>query len=287
MPDRKFKLVRLALGAFLGALTLEIVLTFAIGLRDAFTVGQVPAHLSALLVGGLVGWMFELFREMLREAASVQARFEALTVKITYQDKALDMLLACPRHNDALSQLIKASISDNFKNVPFVGVPAYLNFLRRAIVHSDGYEGIQRKPLRWFKDAGGGVYLSDLRRRNMSYKTRLFIIDEADLGQWNEDLSDKECVKYYWANTGDVSTYWMTAADFLKNFPTWTSVPRDLAMYDRQLLISYDEQAHMLSFDIVGRDSNIVRLFQSIEQLALQGIPALQKLVMPDDVLAK
>jgi hypothetical protein len=155
MPDGKFKLVRLALGAFLGALTLEIVLTFAIGLRDAFTVRQVPAHLSALLVGGVVGWMFELFREMLREAASVQARFEALTVKITYQEKALDMLLACPRHNDALSQLIKASISDNFKSVPFVGVPSYLNFLRRAIVHSDGYEGIQRKPLRWFKDTRG------------------------------------------------------------------------------------------------------------------------------------
>jgi hypothetical protein len=79
----------------------------------------------------------------------------------------------------------------------------------------------------------------------------------------------------------------MTAADFLANFPNWTSVPRDLAMYDRQLLIAYDEQAHMLSFDIVERDSNIVRLLQSIEQLALQGIPALRKLVIPDDVVAK
>lgn len=37
------------------------------------------------------------------------SEFEALAVKITYQDEALDMLLACPRHNDVLSQLIKAS----------------------------------------------------------------------------------------------------------------------------------------------------------------------------------
>jgi hypothetical protein len=289
MPDRKLRVVRLALISFAGALILEIVLTFAIGLRGAFTVRQIPAHLSALLVGGLAGWLFELLREMtdataetLRVASNMQANFEALTVRITYQDQALAMLLKCPRHNDAISRLIKASISDNFRNIPLVGVPEYLALLRRAVVHSDGYEGVQRKSLRWFKDTGGGAYLGDLKQRNMKYKTRLFIIDEADRGQWNLDLQNKEYLDFYWLHTGDVATYWMTSNDFLANFPNWTSVPRDLALYDRQLLISYDERAHMLSFDVIDNSSDVTLLFQSVEQMALQGIPALHVLRMPE-----
>jgi hypothetical protein len=293
MSDRELNVGRLALVAVLGALILETVLTFATGLRTAFTVRQVPAHLSALLVGALAGWLFELFREMtrtttetLRVAVKMQERFEALTAKITYQDEALNMLLTCPRHNDALSQLIRASIGDNFRNIPLVGAPSYLAFLRRAVVHSDGYEGIQRRSLRWYKDTGSGAYLSDLRRRNMKYKTRLFIIDEAEFDQWTCDLDEDEYLKYYWINTGDVATYWMTSGDFLANFPGWTAPPKDLALYDRQLLISYDEQARMLSFDVLDKDSDIARLFQLIEQLAMQGIPALHRLETRRDLIS-
>lgn len=290
MRESEFKVARLALVSFVGALILEIVLTFAVGLREAFTVRQIPAHLAALLVGGLAGWLFELFREMtattaetLRVATNMQTSFKALTAKITYQDEALDMLIACPRHNDALTRLIKASVSDNFRRIPLVGVPSYLEFLRRAIVHSDGYEGVQRKSFSWFKDTGGGSYLTDLGRRNMRYKTRLFIIDENSRRQWEADLDDEECMQYYWTHTGNVTTYWMTSDDFLANFPGWDAAPKDLALYDRQLLISYDEPTQLLSFDILDKESKINQLFQSIEQLAHNTIPALRRL-MPDDL---
>jgi hypothetical protein len=286
MFDQEFNLVRLALVAFAGALILEVILTFATGVRESFTVGEIPAHLAALLVGALVGLLFELFRmiisttgKTLNVAMEMQVSFETLTTKITYQDEALAILLKSPRHNDTLSRLVKASISDNFRNIPLVGVPAYLEFLRCAVAHSDGWEGVQRKPLSWFKASGGGSYLNELRLRSMSYKTRLIIIDKADLPQWEADLQNKDCLEYYWIHTGKVATYWMTAEDFLQSFPKWETVPRDLALYDRQLIISYDEHTQILSFDVLDGTSRIVQLFQSIEQ---QGLPALHELAMPE-----
>ena len=285
MPDREFKIARLALVAFIGALILEIALTFALGLREAFTVRQIPAHLAAVLVGALAGWIFELIREItattaetLQVAQQMQTSFEAFTARITYQDKALDMLMACPRHNDALSRLIKASISDNYKKIPLVGAPEYLDFLRRAVVHSDGYEGIQRKPLSWFMKSSGGEYLSDLSKRNMRYKTRLIIIDEKDKEQWLIDLKDEKCLNYFWKQTETVTTYWIYAEDFLEQLPWLRSVPEDLALYDSQLLISYDESTQVLSFDVVSPDAEIIRIFQSIDQLVRHNIPVLQLL---------
>jgi hypothetical protein len=45
-----------------------------------------------------------------------------------------------------LSELIKASINDNFGSIPDVGVAAYLRVLSLAINHAERYEGIQRNP---------------------------------------------------------------------------------------------------------------------------------------------
>jgi hypothetical protein len=289
MFDNEFNLPRLALVAFTGAFILEVILTFTSGLRQAFTIGEIPAHLAALLVGALVGLLFELFRMIisttgrtLKVATEMKASFETLTMKINYQDQALAMLLKSPRHNDVLTRLVKASISDNFRNIPLVGVPSYLEFLRSAIAHSDGWEGVQRKPLSWFREAGGGSYLKELKRRSMSYKTRLIIIDKADYPRWEADLQDKDCLEDYWKNTGQVATYWITAEDFLASFPNWDVVPRDQALYDRELIISYDEQTRMLSFDVLDNTDRIVQLFQSIERLSAQGLPFLHELVMPE-----
>jgi len=284
MSNHSFNVGRLALVGFFGALILEIVLTFAVGLREAFTVRQVPAHLVALLVGGLGGWLFELFREMttatdetMEDAKKMQASVEALTAKITYQDQALAMLTMFPQQNEVLTHLIKASMSDNFKNIPYVGVPSYLDFLKKAIEHSSGYQGVQRKPLSWYKDTGAGAYLSDLRKREMRYKTRLLIIDEEDKGQMELDLKDEETLKYYWNHTGPVTTYWMTTSDFSRNFPNM-SIPRDQAVYDRRLLISYDEPTRVLSFDLLPDGSDICKLFDSIDQLAEHRVAGLHEL---------
>lgn len=288
MREHQLNALRLAIVSFFGALTLEIVLTFAIGLREAFTVRQIPVHLIALLVGSLGGWLFELFREMtsatadtMRIAANMQTSVRALTTRITYQDEALQMLISCPRHNEALSSLIKASMSENFRNIPLVGTSSYLEFLRKAIEHSDGYEGIQRRPLSWFRETGAGSYLGDLRSRSMKYKKRIFIIDKSDEEQMQLDLADEGVLNYYWRNTGAVMTYWMTSSDFVANFPAAT-IPRDLAMYDRQLVIAYDENIKMLSFDILDNDSSLGRLFDAVDQLASHSVAFLHELPIPE-----
>jgi hypothetical protein len=51
-----------------------------------------------------------------------------------------------------LSELIKASINDNFGSIPDVGVAAYLRVLSLAINHAERYEGIQRNPFPWYRD---------------------------------------------------------------------------------------------------------------------------------------
>jgi hypothetical protein len=267
VPNHKFKVAHLALVAFVGALILEIVIMFAVGLHETFTVRQIPVHLAALLVGALAGWLFELLREMTATTVATLREAQALTTKITYQNEALDMLITCPTHYTALSQLIKASMSDKFRYIPLIGPPKYLEFLRSAITRASQYEGIQRKPISWFQKDGGAKYLSDLRKQKMRRKVRLFIIDESDRQQWENDLKDPDCLKYYWENTGAaVDTYWMYTNDFLTNFPAWgRTPPKDLALYDRHLLISYDESAQLLFFDVLDDNDKVADIFRSIE----------------------
>ena len=174
MPDREFKVARLALVAFIGALILEIALTFALGLREAFTVRQIPAHLAAVLVGALAGWIFELIREItattaetLQVAQQMQTSFEAFTARITYQDKALDMLMACPRHNDALSRLIKASISDNYKKIPLVRAPVDVSISSGVHLFIQMAMRLNGRPLSWFMKSGN-QYVSVILKQNGS-----------------------------------------------------------------------------------------------------------------------
>jgi hypothetical protein len=288
MGEQQLNWLMLALLAFIGALILEVTLTFATGLKEAFTTHQIPTHLAALLVGSLAGFLFELLRQMteatnrtMRKASDLQASIQALTAKITYQDEALGMLRSCPRHNEALTSLIKASMVDNFKVIPFVGVSSYLEFLKKAIDHSDGYEGIQRKPLSWYKETGAGSYLSDLKRRDMRYKKRLLIIDESDELQMEADLADESILEYYWSHTGAVATYWIKATDFKAKLPR-IKIPEDAALYDRQLLIKFNEKTQVLAFDVIDEEHSVRRLFDAVDGLKSYDLEFLHELAMPD-----
>jgi hypothetical protein len=249
---------RLAGSAIVGTLTLEAILLFSAGATNAFTARQVPSHVLAVIVGTLGGWIFELFRQLLtatsnslNELGRLNASLGALTERIDYQETALGMLTSCPRHNDALSKLIRSSMSDNFRNIPYVGPAAYLGYLRSAIEHSDGYEGIQRNTLRWYKEERGATaYLMELKSKRMKFKTRLFVIDDDQAEQMESDLADEELLAYYWEHTGDVASYWITVSDYRRNYPSLI-IPRDFALYDKTLLITYDEGKQILGFDVL------------------------------------
>jgi hypothetical protein len=273
LVDPRSKIWRLVGVCLMGAVTLETILLFSSGLSDTFTTRQIPSHLAAISVGAVGGWIFELFRELhdatrasIAEFGSLSNSVEALTSKISYQDRALSMLMTCPRHNEVLTSLLKASMSDHLKNIPFVGVGDYLSFLRTAIEHSNGYQGIQRRPLRWFRETDAEFYLEHLRERRMQYKTRLILLDDEDAAAMREDLANQETLDYYWQATGDVQTYWTTVSEFRTNYPGF-QVPEDLGLYDHVLLIAYDENRQILTFDICNEHSPEVRIFEIYEQL--------------------
>jgi hypothetical protein len=265
---------RLARGAIVGTLTLELILLFSAGTTNAFTARQLPSHVLAVIVGTLGGWIFELFRQLLSatsdsltELGRLNASLGALTERIDYQETALGMLTSCPRHNEALTKLIRSSMSDNFRNIPYVGPADYLGYLQSAIEHSDGYEGIQRNTLRWYKQRGGTAYLMELKSKRMRFKTRLFVIDDADVDQMEHDLADQELLQYYWEHTGDVASYWITVSDYRRNYPA-LAVPRDFALYDHTLLISYDEGKQILSFDVLDSGSSAEsQIFRTLGEL--------------------
>lgn len=100
----------------------------------------------------------------------------------------------------------------------------------------------------------------------MSYKTRLFVLDEAAQREMLEDLRDSELLAYYWENTGDVASDWVSDSAFRKHFPQ-VPIPQDCALYDRSPLIVYDEERQILGFDVVDENSSPVRIFSDLQQL--------------------
>jgi hypothetical protein len=275
MATHKISSWRVAGVALLGAIALEAVLVFSIGITQALTIRQIPSHITAVVVGAIGGWLFDLFKELhastkssLDELGMLTAGVDALTRKIRYQEQALDMLLECPRHNVALTSLIKASMSDNFRHIPYVGPSDYLRFLDGAVEHSDGYQGVQRRSLRWYRERGAASYLDGLRERKMRYKTRLIILDSDEMGAMSHDLNDTDLLAYYWRHTGSVDTYWISSADFLKNLPGCI-LPHDFALYDRTLLVSYDEERQILTFNTINGTAPERKIFEALRHHVL------------------
>jgi hypothetical protein len=284
---RDLRIWRLAGVALIGALALETVLILSDGLEDAFTVQRIPSHLVALVVGTLIGWMYELLRELnratelsLQQFASMRTSIESLTSRIKYQDEALSMLTSCPRHNEVLTALIEASMRDNFRSIPYVGEADYLRFLTKAIDHSDGYEGVHRVPLSWFLKYPS--YLDALRQRNMSYKTRIFIIDDDDVIQMERELADPQLLNYYWEHTGSVASFWISTTAFKRHCPG-IRIPTDFGLYDRELLIAYDGDRQLLHFNTLAKNNPVKRIFSIQRELQGRNIQAFKEIPRTTD----
>jgi hypothetical protein len=277
IPGTSHGVLKLAGVAALGALLTDVVVVLTEGLDKSFTVAAIPHHVGAIAVGGLLGWMYELLRELSKATTSSVREISSLTSKISYQDEALSMLLSCPRHNDVLTSLIAASMRDNFRNVPYVGVGEYLRFLSTAVEHSGGFQGIQRKTLRWFRDTSAAGYLEVLRDRKMARKTRIFVIEPDEIASMEEDLADQEVLDYYWEHGGDVDSYWISTEQFRKHCPR-LRIPDDFGLYDGALLIAYDADHQVLTFNLVEDGSVERRIFESQRQLEERGVPAFKRI---------
>ncbi len=158
------RLVKSALVGALIGIVFDLAVAFLTRSGSPFSLGQVPSYVAFGIVGFAGGWLFELFKaqtevtdESLRSLTDVQDKVEQLTRRLSYADEALSLLSGAPRHNQALTAMIKASLSDSFRSIPYVGVPAYLKMLGLAISHADGYEGTHRTTFRGSSSARRGT----------------------------------------------------------------------------------------------------------------------------------
>lgn len=269
---------------------IEVVVTLLTGSQDPFSVEQLRPTLAAFFVGAVVGWLIDLCRHLQDSAgdtvetaaelrrstdAAMQTlltQVDSLTRRITYQDQALDLLLSSRRHHDALSKLVQTSITDNFRYIPRVGLPDYLDFLRLAVEHADGFEGVHLRALRWYRENGIKEYHVDLRRKQMHYKRRWIILPDDQADAMEADVHDPAVLDYYWSNMGDVETYWMRKADFTRNLPKYEEPRRDMALYDREMYFSYEEDRQLLYFDVLTPASPQFQMFDQLHQIQQRGV---------------
>ena len=287
-PDRLSyaRLVKAALvGALLG-LVFDVAVTQLTG-GSTFAVARLPSIVAFLVVGFAGGWLFEVFKAQtevtdgaVRAVAELQHDVDRLTRRLGFADQALGMLMDAPRHHTALTELITASMTEKFRSIPDVGVAAYLRVLELAIDHAARYEGVHTSGFRWYRDTDAGHYLDGLRDKPMGVKTRLLLVDDADLPAMEADLADTDVMTYYWRHTGDVDTCWMSTGDFRTAFPG-RDLPRDCAFYDRQLYVAYDEPKLVLRFDVLDPGNEMARLFDDLRELSVRHAPTLHQVVRP------
>jgi hypothetical protein len=279
---------RLLFVAFAGALLIEVVQILSEGAENTFSVERIPHHLAALAVGALLGWMFELLRELSGTTITSLEDIRGLTSKITYQDEALEMVMGSKLHKDLLTDLVEKSMHQNFRNVPYVNEAEYLTFLTRAVEHSNRFQGIQRRALSWFQENSAKRYSCTLRDRRMQGKTRLFVLDDSEAAQMRRDVEDAGVLSAYWEMSGDIESYWLTFDEYKRNFPN-VRVPDDFALFDDTLLIAYDPDHQVLTFDLLNDTAHERLIFERLAGLSEQGVPALHKIprnAVPEHALA-
>lgn len=250
------------ISAVMGALLLEAI-TFA--LNPSISEENVPKFVSSLIVGAIVGWMYELLSDTRRRSGDLLHQAASVTTRLRYHDEALELLSTCPRHGAAVHALVSASVSENLRCIPYVEVGRYRAFLDLAVDHADRFEGIQRKPVSWFRTTGAEEYLGHLRATRMRSKVRIFVIDDADLAEMQSDLADASVMDFYWSSTGDVETFWISTGELQDHFPRMV-VPRDSVLFDRQLLIAYVHQYKVLEFDVLADGDGHRTIFDELEE---------------------
>jgi hypothetical protein len=246
------------LPALIGAILFEII-NYVLE-PDTYFASPSKAVFSFVL-GAAVGWMYEVIRQQSELVAESMSQLNIVSKAFEYQLEALTMFLKDRRHGEVLTALLSASIRGH--HIAYVNETQYLSYLSQAIEHSTKFQGVQRNPVRWFRDQAN--YLNVLREQPMKSKIRLFIIDDALAEQMEQDLNDAEVMNFYWLNTGiEVKTFWIQSSAFKHNFPQ-VAIPEDCAIFDEQLLIKYDDQHQILTFDVLQDNNNELEIFRQLQ----------------------
>jgi hypothetical protein len=219
----------------------------------------------AAITGAIIGWAYRLATGLQRLTEDAIVRLEAASHSLEFQDEPLKMLISTKKHAETLGLLLSDSLKEKYRFISYVDENKYLGYLSAALSATKKYEGVQRQPVRWFRDNSSGVterYLHDLRDHRMKERVRIFILEDEQEELMKEDLANAELMQFYWEHTGDVETYWITTTQLTKFYPAIRSIPKDFGLYDEELLIEYDSPTLTLFFDILQPDSRRRDLFR-------------------------
>ncbi|MCP4896776.1 MAG: hypothetical protein GY906_07335 [bacterium] len=220
----------------------------------------------SIAIGGFIGWLFRTVRNMKNDAEYAKTSIDRSMKQLDefertfvhqlrhfFKQNPFSIFLEESVHSGVLGSLIRDSIECMNGKVYKVHENKYLLYLKEAISHSDTYLGVQRRPVRWFRDTTGAPeYLTDLQNREMKSKRRIFVIDSNEVQDMKEDLENKELMEFYWLNTGDnVETFYIEEFA-LRDTISLNGGISDFALYDDHLLIRYDPQSRIVSYDLLS-----------------------------------
>jgi hypothetical protein len=194
----------------------------------------------------------DAFEELLKSAAR---RLKEAGEVLDYQGEALSILVKADRHSPVLEDLLRTSLRAKCRDIALFTETDYLKTLEKCISASEEYYGTQIYPVRWFRgDPKRQQYLNRLRDANLRSKLRLFIVD--NIKEMEADLKDRELMKFYWDNTGDVHTYWCSRTLLDKELGGNLTSQEEIAIYDKRLLIQYRTDLKTLTFDLLAEDAS-------------------------------
>lgn len=262
VPWHRRPVIRSLSYALTGGVILVLV-NAAFNIKDLKGPGLL-AYLASAFVGLLIGWIYDLGTRMNETTNKSIQQMRRLSEILDWQDQPLRLLVNARKHSPTIGVLLKASIGEQYRTIASVDSNRYLSLLRQALKSSDRFNGIMRKTVSWFRENNdGATYLQELSSRRMSEKIRVFIIDTAGVKTMQEEMADEGLMTFYWQHTGSVDTYWITEREMRDNYPE-LGMPDDCALFDRELLIKYDERRQTVFFDIVDERSVERQLFERL-----------------------
>jgi hypothetical protein len=249
-----------------------------------------------VIAGVLVGILYEVIQTFQSIVERLESRIEALEhlhEALNAQLAPITTFPAMQMFSDpkAFGRVFWSLAKDSLMKARWIASVTenqYLNYLSLALAASKRYQGIQRKPMRWFRGTTGATdYLGKLREQKMASKVRIFVIDDDDVESMRKDIADPVLLKFYWEQTGpDVVTWWISAHELSR---LNADVVDDCALYDGHLFIQYDGAMQTLFFDLKDGhgDAEIDRtgkIFKALdEQIQVGRLEPFQLILPPGD----
>lgn len=216
-------------------------------------------HKSAALYKNNLHESAALYKEEIKEIKEISNNMkkEKDTHLINFfRDNPFGIFKIDTKHTGVLGSLIYKGLKQSFTKIQKINDSGYLKLLQEALIVTNEFRGVNRKPINWFiRTDGGKNFLEKLRDKKMDIKKRIFIISDKEVEEMEKDLQNNDMMSRFWNLTGDqVETYWVTETILESEYNIGECI-EDFAIYD-DLIIKYNQEKE-LDYKIVDKDNDL------------------------------